>query len=101
MTGAASPEHLHFADDLELLLSGRLLPEAFESRYRAHAKSQAFAELMDAVAHFLADADIRSRDTEYRAMQEDEMRRLISCLRAGRLDAARRVTFLRASRDGG
>jgi hypothetical protein len=35
------------------------------------------------VDHFLADADIRSRDLEYGAMQEMHMRRLIAALRRG------------------
>lgn len=33
--------------------------------------------------HFLADDDIRAKDTEYRQMQEAEMRKLIRLLRSG------------------
>ena len=49
--------------------------------------------------HFLADEDIRTRDEEYRRMQENEMRKLIRLLRTGADDATlRRITFLGAAR---
>jgi hypothetical protein len=35
------------------------------------------------VDHFVADSDIRSRDTAYRSMQEEQMRQLIAALRLG------------------
>jgi hypothetical protein len=43
---------------------------------------------------YLADADVRSRDESYRAMQDAEMRRLIAMLRFGWLDVAARINFL-------
>jgi len=45
--------------------------------------------------HFLADADIRAKDSAYRAMQEGEMLRLIHLLKSG-ADATElsKVSFL-------
>ena len=48
--------------------------------------------------HFLADADIRVKDSSYRLMQENEMRRLIRLLRSGADGKAlAKITFLGAS----
>ena len=47
--------------------------------------------------HFLADVDIRARDSSYRAMQENEMRRLIGLLKSGAdSKTLAAVTFLEA-----
>jgi hypothetical protein len=53
---------------------------------------------MGQVDHFLDDGDIRDRDPVYREFQEEELRKLISSLRAGRLDEAKRITFLGRTR---
>ena len=48
--------------------------------------------------HFLADGDIRARDSIYREMQETEMRRLIGLLKSGAdSKALAKITFLGAS----
>ena len=99
MTSEADPNLGEFASDLEALLTGQLGRDTFESKYRAGARPRVSSELMSSVLHFLSDCDIRARDAEYRAMQEGEMRRLITSIRAGRLEAARRITCLRPTRD--
>ena len=49
--------------------------------------------------HFLSDADIRARDSEYRAMQESEMRKLINLLRSDASpEKLKWITFLGKSR---
>jgi hypothetical protein len=99
MTGQANTLYLRFADDLERLLSSRLTAEEFESRYRSGREAQVLGEFIGSISHYLADADIRAREPEYRAMQEREMRLLIGHLRAGRFDHARRIDFLRVTHD--
>ncbi len=88
-----------FADDLELLLRSVLTADMFRARYRNVNVPAEIDVLMAWVQHFLDDADIRGRDSEYRQMQEREMETLIAHLRAGRLEAASRVTFLGPSDD--
>ena len=85
------------ADQLEELLLGRMTSFEFEAKYRGVDLPPLIEHLMSSIEHFLSDSDIRARDTKYRAMQEGEMRRLIECLRTGRLDEANRITFLRST----
>lgn len=48
--------------------------------------------------HFLADADIRAKDSGYRTMQEREMQKLIRLLNAGAdADALAKTTFMGVS----
>lgn len=48
--------------------------------------------------HFLADADIRAKDSGYRTMQEREMLKLIRLLNAGAdANALAKITFLGVS----
>ncbi len=48
--------------------------------------------------HFLSDADIRAKDSAYRAMQEGEMQRLIRLLECGAdAKALAKITFLGVS----
>lgn len=48
--------------------------------------------------HFLADADIRAKDSAYRTMQEREMQRLIGLLKSSAdAKAIAKITFLGAS----
>jgi hypothetical protein len=98
MTAESDSHALELADDLEALLSERLTAAEFEAKYRAKYEGGVVAhsvlDLIAGVWHYLADADIRARDAEYREMQELEMQRLIRHLRAGRLAEAQRITFL-------
>jgi hypothetical protein len=75
------------ADDLESLRTGKLS----ESEFRAKCKSAVVSELLRVIwpnlEHYLADFDIRDRDSDYRAMQNAEMATLIQLLRAGAPDA--------------
>jgi methylisocitrate lyase len=83
-----------FANDLERLLSGAVAPAAVRSRWTKSA-CRDVEDLMGHVDHFLSDEDIRDRDPAYREFQEEELRKLIASIRAGRLDEAKRITFLR------
>lgn len=48
--------------------------------------------------HFLADADIRAKDSTYRALQEGEMQKLIRLLKSGSdAQALAKITFLGVS----
>ena len=98
MTSASDSHVLELADDLEALLSERVTVADFEAGYQAKYEAgvvpHSVLDLIAGVWHYLADADIRARDAEYRKMQELEMYRLIRHLRAGRLAEAQRITFL-------
>ena len=49
--------------------------------------------------HYAADEDIRAKDPGYSAMQQSEMRKLISLLRCGApAETLKKVSFLGASR---
>ncbi len=85
---------IEFADELEKLLHGELQPEAIRVRWWSRDLPPTVGELMAYVEHFLSDEDIRSKDEWYRRMQESEMTSMIECLRSGRIEEARQITFL-------
>jgi len=83
------------ADDLELLSNGSLSEEQFHARYRSRSEDSVATTIWPYLAHFLSDTDIRARDEDYRRMQEAELAKLISLLRAGASDAELcRIHFL-------
>ncbi|OAI56784.1 hypothetical protein AYO49_03585 [Verrucomicrobiaceae bacterium SCGC AG-212-N21] len=89
-----SEEADSLAQDLELLGSGTLSAEGFRARYKSSQSAVATA-VWPYVEHFLADDDIRARDDEYRTMQETELAKLVSLLRAGAPESElRQITFL-------
>ena len=75
------------ADDLESLLAGRVAADDLWSRWEDHLDSALLDAVGENLDHYLADADIRARDAEYRAMQDAEMRKLVILLRAGAPDS--------------
>jgi hypothetical protein len=84
------------ADDLESLRCERLSGRDFRTKWQADSVSGPLKIIWPNVEHYLADFDIRNRDSTYRAMQDDAMERLISLLRAGASDVAlETVNFLR------
>jgi len=85
--------YLKFADDLELLLTGKLSCESFKSVYASSRLSNIF-DIMCNVEHFISDSDIREKDSRYRTMQEKEMRKLIQMLRTGNIDDAKLISLL-------
>jgi len=87
-------ESIGLADTLELLLQGNLTPVEFRRRHPIQKTDKELEPVLANIEHFFADADIRARDQKYSAMQEAEMARLISALRSGDVDTARRVHFL-------
>jgi hypothetical protein len=82
------------AETLELLLQDKLTPAEFRTRHPIQETSDELGSILANVEHFLADADIRIRDRDYRAMQEAKMRELISSLRSGDVDTAGTISFL-------
>jgi len=74
-----------FADDLELLLDNRLDPKKFRTKYERkwEAKSDNIYDTLANVYHFLSDFDIHEKDPQYKKMQENEMKKLISLIRKG------------------
>jgi hypothetical protein len=82
------------ADDLKSVLDGTLTPEEFRMRHPTQNETGAVLEVLCLVEHYLTDADIRSRDFDYRCMQESEMKKLISALRSGRVNNATKIHFL-------
>lgn len=82
------------ADDLKNVLDGVLTAEEFRIRHPTRGETGAVLKVLCLVEHYLADDDIRSKDFNYRVMQEAEMRKLISAVRSGRLSDAARIHFL-------
>jgi hypothetical protein len=86
------------ATDLEALLEGALAQEDFRRRYQAGPTSRVVDVIWGNLEHYLADADIRARDPDYRAMQNDELLRLIRLLREDApITQLQGVNFLRRS----
>jgi len=88
---------LELADDLESLLRGNLNAEKFEKKYKEKWKEgrDRVYDTLAYINHFLADYDIRAKDPQYKKMQEYEMKKLISFLRAGRdINDILKITFL-------
>jgi len=81
-----------FANELQDLREGRVQIEVLWNRYLDLGD---FETILSFVQHYVADADIRAKDSTYRAMQEESFDRLLELLRAGRIREAKRVTFLR------
>jgi hypothetical protein len=82
------------ADDPNSVLDGVLTAEEFRLRHPTQDQTGSVLEVLCLVEHYLADADIRSKDFDYRSMQEAEMKKLISALRSGRLNDAAKIHFL-------
>lgn len=84
------------AQKLEAVMAGTLSLQsvlADPANFKGSA-SAAFHGLQ----HFLADADIRETDSDYRAMQEQEMVKLIQLLNSGAdTKVLGKITFLGAS----
>lgn len=81
-------------DDLEGLLVGHLSSTEFETRHPIRNVSGHLEAILCNLQHYLADADIRERDSDYKAFQDAELRKLVAHLRAGRVDQASRINFL-------
>ena len=86
------------ATDLEALLKGALTEEDFRLRYQSVPTSPFVDAIWGNLEHYLADADIRGRDPEYRVMQNGELLKLIQLLRADApMTQLQRINFLRRS----
>jgi hypothetical protein len=86
------------ASDLEALLSGALSEESFRRQYPSRLGSPLLEAIWDGLEHYLADVDIRARDSTYRDFQEVELRKLILLLRQrAPFSELRRITFLSSS----
>jgi hypothetical protein len=82
------------ADDLQAILDGSLGPEEFRARHPISGQTGRIEQVLCVVEHYLADGDIRRKDSGYRDMQDTEMQKLISCLRSGRIGDALKINFL-------
>ncbi len=88
-----------FVADLRRFAAGDLGEREFRAKYM-HAGGPSFLEhIWDGLEHFLADADIRAKDDDYREMQEQELDRLIELLQQGASkEQLRRISFLGRSK---
>jgi len=86
------------ATDLEALLKGALTEEDFRLRCQSVPTSPFVDAIWGNLEHYLADADIRGGDPEYRVMQNGELLKLIQLLRADApMTQSQRINFLRRS----
>jgi len=84
------------AADLEALLKGFLTEDDFRLRYQSVPTSTFVDAIWGNLEHYLAEADIRGRDPEYRAMQNGELLNPIRLLREDApMAQLQRITFLR------
>lgn len=85
------------AHKLEAVLAGTLTLECVlddPTNFEGVAKAS-----FHGLQHFLADADIRAKDSAYRIMQEGEMLRLIHLLKSGAdATALSKISFLGSNR---
>jgi hypothetical protein len=92
-------EAAELANDLELLGHGSVSEDEFRARYSSRQDATVATTVWPYLEHFLSDADIRARDEDYRTMQEAELAKLVSLLRADAPDSELcKVTFLGYSR---
>jgi hypothetical protein len=86
------------AQKLEAVVAGVLSLESVLAD-PAHFEGAAKASFYG-LQHFLADADIRAKDSAYREMQYGEMQKLIHFLKSGAgAEALAKITFLRVSNE--
>ena len=89
-------ENLGLAGDLESLRAGALDAAQFRRKYGAGVASPTLEAVWPNLAHYLDDADIRTKDAAYRDMQDGELGKLIQLLRQQTpIEALKRITFLR------
>ena len=81
--------------DLEAFGAGKLAARDFRLRHPVTDVDQQLQEIMCSLEHYLADADVRERDAEYRHFQDGELRKLIGHLRDGHFEEATAIDFLR------
>jgi len=82
------------ANDLQGLLDGSVTTDDFRTCHPIPGETGPLETVLCLVQHYLDDADIRQRDAAYETMQNAEMQKLISALRAGRLSDATKIHFL-------
>lgn len=83
---------------LEALLAGTLTDYELRAKYQNIDRSDVVEVVWENLEHYLADADIRAKDDQYRLMQDSEMVKLITLLRTGgSLRDLARIDFLRRS----
>jgi len=85
--------------DLKDLMRGHLSEQAFREKYNRSSGLAVLEWIWHGLEHYLADADIRAKDPEYRKMQNQELRRLIQLLEEGGSEKQiRAISFLGRSR---
>jgi hypothetical protein len=85
--------------DLRSLLEGNLCIEAFREKIKGYPND--VSNLISGnISHFLDDADIRHQDSNYKKMQETELKKLITLIeRNASKEEIQRISFLNSSRD--
>ena len=54
-------------------------------------------EIFSNLEHYFADEDIRTKETEYKDFQNNELRKLIHYIKVGNLEKANQISFLQAT----
>jgi len=84
---------LNLAADLDDYLNGTIQDDVLLSKYFSNTDKD-IETITANLGHFIDDTDIREKDDTYRAMQKNEMKKLIHLLRLGQLDQAKKINFL-------
>ena len=84
---------LNLASDLDDYLKGTIQDDIILRTYFSDTDKD-IKTITANLGQFFDDTDIREKDDTYRAMQENEMKKLIHLLRLGQLDQAKKINFL-------
>ncbi len=84
------------ASDLDDYMKGNIKHDVILKKYFTETYSDLEAVICN-LGHYFDDADIRAEDEDYREMQDNEMKTLLHLLQGGKLEQAKRITFLQRS----
>jgi len=87
-------QYLNLAADLNDYHEDRIGDEVIIERYFTGEIDPRLKTIKDNIGQYLDDYDRRLNDEEYRAMQREEMRKLIHLLRLGKIEEASKIDFL-------
>ena len=87
-----------FIDSLEDLLVDNISEDGFQELYKYDTLKYPFNEILIILDHYFSDSDIRLKDDEYKEMQNNELRKLIYCLKNNKIEKAlSKINFLHKS----
>ena len=87
-------------EELSILLEELLEQKVSCKQFSSSINNCSFEKLSNVFAnlhHYLDDEDIRLKDEEYKAMQDNELIKLITHLKNNNIEAANGITFLHKS----